>query len=811
MGTEPAERLLVLVAAGLLLALDPARAEVVIDGTLPGSAREVLVPVQSTPELRSIEIPAERGHAVGANLFHSFERFSVAGGEEAVFLPGAAPFERVLARVTGGETSRIDGTVRSAIAGADLFLLNPSGIVLGPGGRLDVDGSVTLSSADHLVLGADGDFRATEPGRSVFAASEPSAFGFLGERPSPVAIERSRMLVQERTRPEDEASLSLVGGDLTILGRPDAFVAVPGGRIELVSVASPGVAVRSDSGVEVSGFAALGTITLAEDANLTSSSVTPSIFEPGAPDVVTERGGGDVLVRGGRLVIDDAQLSALTGGSRDGGDIDVEVTGDVRIRKRDPGNAAGLFAGTGIKTPVGGAIASVGAGGEVSIRARDVTLENGGLVSSTNTSAFGPAGSIEVVASESVRIAGVDPAGERSALISNSDGFADAGRITVHAERLELVERGAIVVETRQNGRGGDVVVRAGRALLSGDGRIDSSTRGTGSGGNLDVEAREQIRLSGRTDAEEFSGISTQSQAAGSGRPAARGDSGSIRVAAPLVVLEDGAEISAKALGLGAGGDVRVEAGRELRLTGGSSISALSVSEKDAGSISVHAPGRVHLQGSSISASAERAFGGSIAINGEAVVQGADGRLLALKRPGQAPGDLVLLQDSEITTSVGQGIGDGGNVLIDPTFLVLRNSRIAARAGGAGDGGNILIVADFVLADRPLEEVLDASSALGVAGSVEVSAPDVDLAGTLATLPTSFLAAADALRERCASRGAGGGPGSFVVTGRTGLPPGPGPLLGAHGAGPVRGATAWLAPGALQGHFPVQLAGCHRP
>jgi large exoprotein involved in heme utilization and adhesion len=152
-------------------------------------------------------------------------------------------------------------------------------------------------------------------------------------------------------------------------------------------------------------------------------------------------------------------------------------------------------------------------------------------------------------------------------------------------------------------------------------------------------------------------------------------------------------------------------------------------------------------------------------------------------------------------------VGDGGNVLIDPTFLVLANSRIAARAGGAGDGGNILIVADFVLSDRPLDEVLDASSALGVAGTVEVSAPDVDLAGTLATLPTTFLSAADALRERCASRGTGGGPGSFVVTGRSGLPPGPGPLLGAAGGG----ATAGTSAQALSGAAPERLLTLRTP
>src|SRR5687768_10159265 len=95
-----------------------AQGEVVTDGTLGTSATLSGV----------FEVPASLGTQAGGNLFHSFSRFNLATGESATF-SGPAQTTRVLARVTGGQPSSIDGAIRSSIAGADLFLINPAGIV----------------------------------------------------------------------------------------------------------------------------------------------------------------------------------------------------------------------------------------------------------------------------------------------------------------------------------------------------------------------------------------------------------------------------------------------------------------------------------------------------------------------------------------------------------------------------------------------------------------------------------------------------------------------------------------------------------
>jgi filamentous hemagglutinin family protein len=82
----------------------------------------------------------------GPNLFHSFDQFSVGTTDTARF-SGPPGIENILGRVTGGQQSLIDGLLQSTIPGANLYLLNPSGVLFGPNARLDVGGSFHVSTA----------------------------------------------------------------------------------------------------------------------------------------------------------------------------------------------------------------------------------------------------------------------------------------------------------------------------------------------------------------------------------------------------------------------------------------------------------------------------------------------------------------------------------------------------------------------------------------------------------------------------------------------------------------------------------------
>jgi filamentous hemagglutinin family protein len=98
-------------------------------------------------------IGADLGKQVGNNLFHSFGLFSLSNTpvpESATFTStgSTGPISNVIGRVTGGNQSNINGAIVSAIPGANLYLINPSGIVFGPNATVNVSGSFHASTAD---------------------------------------------------------------------------------------------------------------------------------------------------------------------------------------------------------------------------------------------------------------------------------------------------------------------------------------------------------------------------------------------------------------------------------------------------------------------------------------------------------------------------------------------------------------------------------------------------------------------------------------------------------------------------------------
>ncbi len=128
-------------------------------------------------------IPDSIGKTVGGNLFHSFNEFNVQAGGSATFT-GPDTINNILGRVTGASPSEIDGLVKSDIAGANLYLLNPNGFLFGENAKVEVDGAFTVSTRDRIKLGENGAFLAVDPSKSVFTASSPQAFGFLGGNPA---------------------------------------------------------------------------------------------------------------------------------------------------------------------------------------------------------------------------------------------------------------------------------------------------------------------------------------------------------------------------------------------------------------------------------------------------------------------------------------------------------------------------------------------------------------------------------------------------------------------------------------------------
>jgi filamentous hemagglutinin family protein len=131
-----------LLRSGVLLIalLGISEAQMTLDGSL-GPQQTLTGP--------NYRIGAELGQTRGSNLFHSFGQFNVPTGGSATFT-GPSTISNILSRVTGGQRSEIHGTLRSEIPGANLYLLNPSGVLFGSNARLDVSGSFHVSTADFL-------------------------------------------------------------------------------------------------------------------------------------------------------------------------------------------------------------------------------------------------------------------------------------------------------------------------------------------------------------------------------------------------------------------------------------------------------------------------------------------------------------------------------------------------------------------------------------------------------------------------------------------------------------------------------------
>jgi hypothetical protein len=233
-------------------------------------------------------------------------------------------------------------------------------------------------------------------------------------------------------------------------------------------------------------------------------------------------------------------------------------------------------------------------------------------------------------------------------------------------------------------------------------------------------------------------------------------------------------------LGTGPGGNISINTG-QLHITNGGIISAQSSATEavigegnkpgNAGNVNIAVGDTLHMDNGFITTAAAEATGGNITIT--------------------HTGSLLHLNNTQITTSVKGGDGNGGNITIgadlDPVsllpqnispfdFIVLNNSGIHANAFG-GPGGNINIFSDLFLSSLPISTAVTASSALSTPGTIDIQATIVDVSGDLSQLPEAPLQATELLRASCAARIAGGKSSSLVLGGRGGLPLEPGGLL----------------------------------
>ncbi len=374
----------------------PTSAQIIPDASLRNNSVAI-------PEGNTIKI--EGGTTTGDSLFHSFQEFSVPTGT-AAFFNNSLTIENIFSRVTGGNVSNIDGIVK-ANGSANLFLLNPNGILFGPNAQLAIGGSFIASTAQQINFNNGNFFSATQKNDAPLLTINVPVGLQLATIPGEITLEGSTLQVNPGQ------SLTLVGGDVNLNG---GQILASGGQIAIASVGNSGgnsgeVPLNSALGLgQISPEITRGNLTLDNQSLINVSGINQGINI----DV------GNLTVTGG------SRIQSTINQNGKAGDIAINATGAVNISGFTPdGLFSGILsttetAGTGgnitINNPAGnvtlanrGFIAAVtnspSNGGQIQINVNNLVMESGGQII-TATTAPGNAGDITINATESVTLSG---------------------------------------------------------------------------------------------------------------------------------------------------------------------------------------------------------------------------------------------------------------------------------------------------------------------------------------------------------------------------------------------------------------------
>jgi filamentous hemagglutinin family protein len=674
-----------------LVATNSAWAEVTLDGSL-GRAGALPGP--------NYQIGANLGQQQGGNLFHSFRDFNLQSHESATF-SGPTNVQNVISRVTGGNPSSIDGTLRSTIPNANMYFLNPFGIMFGPNAKLDVQGSFHASTADTLRLQDGGQFHARVPSNSLLTVAPPEAFGFLTDTPAAIAIQDSHLSVPEGK------TLSLIGGDLRLTGsRPytldgtqfkfNAELLAPGGRINLASVASQGEVISTDTDLTLSQVAQRGTIR-AQNALIETSG----------------RRGGSVFIRGGQFELTGSRVLSQTNGDQNGGPIDVQV------------DNLKLWQGSQISS------GTLGTGNAGSVSIKTDTMEVSGkhesgsisaIASASATENSGNAGQIEITARQ-VTLA------DDAQITSSTMGQGHAGAIILKVADSLTLTGGNIFAASLgtmpQAGNGNNIEITARQIELTNGGGISTFTVGTGHGGSILLKGIDTLTISGNMT----SGVSSIVATSGNKELKNAGNAGSVEIEARQITLTEGGRIHSMTLGAGKAGKVVLRGVDTLRIGEQSFITALSGGSGDAGQIEITARQILLTNGGKIATgTSSTGDGGSI------VLKVADSLTLTGSDKEGNPSTIT-------ANSVGKmpQAGNAGSIEITARQItVMTGGQIGSNTAGTGQGGSVILkgidtltvsgnvtneVASMISANSSNKELANA----GNAGTVEIEARQINL------------------------------------------------------------------------------------
>ncbi|MCL1470316.1 filamentous hemagglutinin N-terminal domain-containing protein [Argonema antarcticum] len=698
-------------------------AQIVPDATLPNNSIAI-------PNGNSIHI--EGGTTSGSNLFHSFQEFSVPTGTEA-FFNNTLDIQNIFSRITGKNLSNIDGLIR-ANGTANLFLINPNGIIFGQNAQLNIGGSFIGSTANSIRFGDGSEFSATNPtAPSLLTINVPIGLQF-GSNPGSI-VNLSTVTGQVNTPASIPISnhvglavgsgqtLALVGGNIQLNG---GNLTASNGQIILVSVASPSLVSFAPNSfgmnLNYDNISKFGNIKIFNGATINTSGL----------------GGGKVDIRGGNVTLSGSQIYALNLGNIDGRGIDI---GAQQFRAEAGAQISTLALGNGV-------------GGDINIRATD-SVELSGIGFETYqqfVSNYTVSGTINPFSPQILLIsstAGSSSAGDITIetgrlLIDNGTlmgsatlGIGNAGNIRIHARVLDLAGSGLNTgTLAGSKGTGGSFTFEGEQLIVRDGAGLISSTRSEAPSGNINIKASESVeilRTPSRNPVATLIGTTAVGQ---------NGKAGDINIDTKRLIISEGAGISLSSGSVvgdqrlnttgGPGGNLTIRATESVEVEGISEvlangsrnpsfISADANTPSRGGSMQIFTPVLTLRNGGIIStASLGAGDAGNITIDGDFLeVIGNEGR------------DAF---NSQIQVSVGissrvinpNATANAGSLNLNVSRLILRNGgTVNLQALGTGRAGNINAIADSIALDN--KSSIDGTTASGTGANIDLQARSIQL------------------------------------------------------------------------------------
>ena len=797
-----------------------AQSNIVPDDTL-GANGSVVIPDASVKGLPAELI--EGGVQQGVNLFHSFQEFNVEEGLR-VYLANPAGIENILSRVTGMNPSDIQGTL-GVDGAANLFLLNPNGIIFGSNARLDVQGSFVGSTASAIAWGEDGYFSATEPDSSRLLTINPGALFFnqvglvSGNIINTGTLAVGKDLTLSGLNLDLQGRLS-AGGNLTLsametlkvrdsVGLP--FVAAAGDKLLLQGNQTIDILALSDPD---SGLFSLGDMVLRSgnpirgDAhywsggNFSIEEIDGTLGNLSSPHDPIIRSAGDVsfnsydgaslhIFAGGSVTVDKVEITGSDPANNiqetvtlsDGTTISIDgssrPTLDIRSGTTAIGNPSGI---TGNPTPDQLVLSEPPT--TANIKIGEVMIEQpNGQVFLTNQ--YQPNSAV----TGSIEVTTINTSNTSNTVGNAGDVIIDSGKNIILIGTNSLTDnQGFIFADTSGPGQGGQIKLVANQEILLRDdffvtSDTTSDTSGSGNGGEITIEA-ESVTVTDRA----LVGTRTFGQ----------GNAGSVSINTQKLLVEDGGRVSANTFGQGDAGDLTISAKESVQVIGIGvsgedtfpsliSTQANSDSTGKGGNLIINTQSLLVEDGAQVSVSTfAEGDAGSLTINASELVQVTD------ESPDGKFGSGIFAQANPDST------GDAGSLKINTQSLLLKDgAQVNALTFGEGDGGNVTISAKEpvqVIGKSPDGKLpsgifVDAfEDSTGNAGSLTINTQlllvfDGGRIGTtidasliensLTFLPVNQINTTTLLSNSCILRSQEQ-PGSFIITGSGGLPTAPG-------------------------------------